>query len=96
MPDYVTTREVGRLLGITDRRVRQLIAEGRLPACKLGKVYLIRREDIERVRRRIGGWPKGQARGPQSPAHKASKVAQWKKTRRQKQLAHSATLDVKD
>jgi excisionase family DNA binding protein len=96
MPDYLTTRNVGAMLSITDRRVRQLIAEKRLPACKLGKAYMVLREDVEKVRVRIGGWPKGKPRGPQSAAHKARKVAQWKKARRQKQLEHPVTFDVKD
>jgi excisionase family DNA binding protein len=96
MTDYLTTRNVGALLGITERRVRQLIAEKRLPACKLGKVYMVLREDVEKVRMRVGGWPKGQTRGPQSAAHKARKVAGWRKARRQKLLDRPTTPAVKD
>jgi excisionase family DNA binding protein len=75
MTDYLTTRAVGVLLGISARRVLYLIAAGRLPACKLGKAYMVRREDVELVRVRIAGWPKGEARGPQSPEHMQKRMA---------------------
>jgi len=45
--------EVGRLLGVSDDRVRKLIVQGRLPAIRVGAVgiRLVRREDAEMLRR---------------------------------------------
>lgn len=40
--DLITTAEAGRRLGVTEQRVRQLIAAGRLAAAKIGRTHAIR------------------------------------------------------
>jgi excisionase family DNA binding protein len=44
----LTTREAGRVLGISDRSVRRAVTEGRLRAVRRGAVYRIRPTDVER------------------------------------------------
>lgn len=75
MQGYLTTTEAAATMGVSAVRIRKLIADGRLPAQKVGKIYLIRWEDLACVQVRPSGWPKGRARGPQSQAHKAKMVA---------------------
>jgi excisionase family DNA binding protein len=57
---YLTTREVAEKLGVSEGRVRQLIAENRLPTSKIGNLNLIKESDIElvRERKRTGRPPK--------------------------------------
>ena len=73
MSEYLSTTEVATLLGVSAERVRQLIVNGRLKALRfqdlypghgtrVGNVYLVRPEDVEAVRHRINGWPKGRPR----------------------------------
>lgn len=54
----LTTSETAVLLGVTPARVRQFIGEGRLPARRFGRDWLIRKIDAERFasqpRRRTG------------------------------------------
>jgi excisionase family DNA binding protein len=38
---YITTKEAGTILDLTDARVRQLVKAGELPAKKIGDVVLI-------------------------------------------------------
>lgn len=57
MKDFLTTEQVGALLGVNDSRVRQLIAAGRLPATKHGHVWLVRLTDVDAVRERKTGRP---------------------------------------
>jgi excisionase family DNA binding protein len=50
--DLITTGEVARLLGVTPRRVRQIVDAGRLaPVCvtPIGRLYLA--QEVERLRR---------------------------------------------
>ena len=44
----ITTKEAAGILGVTPIRIRQLIKEGRLPAEKIGRDYLIDVEGVER------------------------------------------------
>ena len=44
----MVTSEIAESAGISERRVRQLIAEGRLNAVKLGGVWIIDRESFWR------------------------------------------------
>jgi|MudIll2142460700_1097286.scaffolds.fasta_scaffold00023_23 excisionase family DNA binding protein len=44
MTSYLTTGEVATRLGISERRVRELIRAGRLTAFKKGKGYLIHKD----------------------------------------------------
>jgi excisionase family DNA binding protein len=57
--DLITTEEAGNELGISSRRVLQLIKNERLPyAMKVGRNYLIRREDLKLVKNRTAGRPR--------------------------------------
>lgn len=38
---YYSTKETAEKLGISERRVRKLLAEGRIEGAKLGNVWLI-------------------------------------------------------
>ena len=58
----LTTREAARELGIHRSRVLHLISEGRLPAMKQGRDWLIQFSDLETVRDRKSGYPKGKPR----------------------------------
>lgn len=53
-PDaMIPTAQAARELGLqSDSRVRQLIAEGKLVATKLGRDWLIKRSDLDAVRER--------------------------------------------
>jgi len=56
--DWITASDAATTLGVTKRRVLQLIEAGRLPARKLGWSYLIRRPDLELVAERRWGRPR--------------------------------------
>lgn len=43
---FVTTDDAAEMLDVTARRVRQFIDEGRLPAQKIGRQWIIKREDV--------------------------------------------------
>ena len=57
---YLTTRETAEKLGVSEGRIRQLIAESRLPTTKIGNSNLIKESDLELVRdrKRTGRPPK--------------------------------------
>ena len=50
----MTTAEAARRLGVTHRRVRQLIEAGRLPASKFGPVWVVVEADLRLVENRPG------------------------------------------
>jgi excisionase family DNA binding protein len=51
LKDWITTAEAGRLLGLTARRIRQLIDEGEIEAQKLTpRMTLVTRASVERYR----------------------------------------------
>ena len=53
-PELVSVMRTAKYLGVTDRYVRKLIAEGELPAMKLGaKVIRIRATDVEALLRPV-------------------------------------------
>jgi excisionase family DNA binding protein len=56
---FLSTAEAAERLGISERRVRVLVNEGRLPARKLGHQWIIDPDDLERdaVRKRSPGRP---------------------------------------
>jgi excisionase family DNA binding protein len=56
--DYITTTEAARLLGISRNRVLALIKAGRLPAEKIGGVWLIKADDLKLVEVRLPGRPR--------------------------------------
>jgi excisionase family DNA binding protein len=53
----LTTPEVARRLGVTQRRVLALIEAGRLPSKQYGRDHVIREKDIELVAVRKWGRP---------------------------------------
>ncbi len=59
MGKLLTTREAGKRLGIGPLRVRQLILNGRLPASKFGRDWVIQDKDLKKVKNRKPGRPKG-------------------------------------
>lgn len=54
MEGYVTTTEAAERLGVSSARVRQLVADGTLPAQKFGPVNMIKVADLEIVKNRPG------------------------------------------
>ena len=52
MGKLLTTQEAGKRLGISPLRVRQLILNGRLPASKFGRDWVIQEKDLKKVRDR--------------------------------------------
>lgn len=49
---YLTTKQAAEKLNVSDSRIRQLIAEGRLPTTKIGNSNVIKEADLELVRER--------------------------------------------
>ncbi len=56
----LTAKQAAQILGVDDSRVRVLIREGRLPAQKVGRDWVILEPDLEFVRVRKPGRPKKQ------------------------------------
>ncbi len=54
---YLTTKEVAEKLGVSVGRVQQFIAEGRLPAKKIGQTNLVKETDLKLVQDRKTGRP---------------------------------------
>lgn len=57
---YLTTKEAAEKLNVSAGRIRQLIAEKRLPTIKIGNSNLIKETDLKLVeeRKRTGRKPK--------------------------------------
>jgi len=60
--EFVGTEQSAAALQVTTRRIRALIASGRLPAIKVGRDWLIDPADLEKIRARPAGFPRGQSR----------------------------------
>ena len=54
----LTAKQAAEILGVDDSRVRVLIREGRLPAQKVGRDWVIMEPDLELVKDRKPGRPK--------------------------------------
>jgi len=54
-----TTSTAAEKLGVTQQRIRAMIAAGRLSATLVGSVYLITPEQLDAVRDRKPGRPRG-------------------------------------
>jgi excisionase family DNA binding protein len=54
---FLTTKEVAEKLGVSVGRVQQFIAEGRLPATKIGQTNLVKESDLKLVKDRKTGRP---------------------------------------
>ena len=57
MRKLITTKEAAKELGVTMRRVQALIKAGKLPAQKMGRDWIIRMADLDKVRVRKPGRP---------------------------------------
>jgi excisionase family DNA binding protein len=53
----LSTSEAAQILGVSERRVRGLINDARLPAQKVGRDYVIKEEDLKLVSDRKPGRP---------------------------------------
>lgn len=53
--DHLTTQQASEVLDVTAQRVLALIREGRLPATKVGRDWLIARQDLVKFERRPQG-----------------------------------------
>jgi len=47
MPDILTTKQAAARLHCSDSRIRQLILEGKLPATKLGRDWIITTKNLD-------------------------------------------------
>ena len=63
VPEYISTEQAAKLLGISKQRIYQYIEEKRLPAFRAGNVILLRREAVEHFKPNMTGRPR--KRGPQ-------------------------------
>jgi excisionase family DNA binding protein len=66
--ELLTTPEAAKRLGVTVARVQKLIWEGRLPAQKFGRDYVIKEDDLKLVADRKPGRP------PKAETAKAKKI----------------------
>jgi excisionase family DNA binding protein len=58
--NLLTTKEVSARLGVTIQRVQAMIRDGRLPASKFGRDYVIKEQDLKLVADRKPGRPRKQ------------------------------------
>jgi len=56
--DLLSAGQAAERLGVSVRRVEQFIEQGRLPAVKVGKNYIIQSSDLSLVENRKHGRPK--------------------------------------
>jgi len=49
--EILSVTEAGQILGVGSKRVRQLIADGQLPAKLLGRQWAVLRSDVEELKR---------------------------------------------
>lgn len=62
MENLLTTQQASKILGVNPSRVRQFILEGRLPAIKFGRDWIISKDDLDKVANRKPGRPKGKSK----------------------------------
>ncbi|MBX7056051.1 MAG: helix-turn-helix domain-containing protein [Pyrinomonadaceae bacterium] len=55
----LSVADTAQRLGISRGRVAQLIAAGRLPAVKVGRVFVINESDLKALENRKSGRPRG-------------------------------------
>lgn len=58
----LTTQQAAERLHLTRRRILAFIEEGRLPAQKYGRDWLIDEADLANLERKPQGWAKGRPR----------------------------------
>ena len=54
----LSAKEAAEKLGVSDRRIRFLITDGKLPATRVGNSYVIQESDLKIVAERKTGRPK--------------------------------------
>jgi excisionase family DNA binding protein len=54
---FLTTQQAADILGVSRKMVQSLIKRDRLPAEKIGRDWMIKREDVENHERGKGGRP---------------------------------------
>jgi excisionase family DNA binding protein len=58
VPEYISTDQAAKILGISKQRVYQYIEERRLPAFRAGNVILLQRGAVEQFKPNITGRPR--------------------------------------
>lgn len=67
MDELLDTAQAAKLLGVSVMRVRQWIAENRLPAQQISGRHVLRASDVAAgVPRKTGGWPAGRPRAKET------------------------------
>jgi excisionase family DNA binding protein len=61
--ELLSPAQAAERLGVSARRVRALIHEGRLPAVRVGGRHILRASDVAAFERLPHGYPKGRPRG---------------------------------
>jgi excisionase family DNA binding protein len=70
----LTTKQAAERLSISIPRIHQLISEGRLPAKKMGRDYVIDEKDLRLVAdRKVGRPPKAKVESPKASKKRGSK-----------------------
>ncbi len=57
----LNTKEASEKLNVSAIRIRQLIQQGRIPATKVGRDYVIQESDLKDLAERKNGRPKKEA-----------------------------------
>jgi excisionase family DNA binding protein len=70
---FITTNDAAHRLQVSRRRVLALIADGRLPAQKMGRDFLIEEADLALVANRQTGRPKKAAENAPATKKRATK-----------------------
>jgi excisionase family DNA binding protein len=52
---YISQAEAGAYLGVTDRTIRTMLADGRLRGYALGRLIRLKRSEIDAAMRQLGG-----------------------------------------
>ncbi|GAB4369967.1 MAG: hypothetical protein Kow00121_10290 [Elainellaceae cyanobacterium] len=71
-PELLSVAETAQLLNVTRQRVHDLIKNGQITACKLGRYYYIEADELERYKNQPIGKPY-QPRSTNSPENSIDK-----------------------
>ncbi len=64
MSKLLTTKQSAEKLNVSVRRIQTLITKNQLKAEKVGRDYLIREADLDRIKAGVNGRPKGSRNKP--------------------------------
>jgi excisionase family DNA binding protein len=78
--NLLTTQEAADRLGVTRRRIQELIQLDRLPARKIGRDYVIRESDLKLVEERKPGRPRREKTPVERPVTKRAGAKKGKVT----------------